>query len=359
MLHVGANKYPMLNIYSESSHTQYWLTQSNITSYNITENIQDWLYTDNRAAVVEVWDTSETNVNNLRFLSNRCGLLIIFIPEFTSDWLVKEFDLPNVVFFVSGALNYSLANAQVYFCPYFFSSTVDFYRTETSILESLEPADNAKFDVLLGRRKTHRDIIYKTLDHKQHVITYFPSHEDSDIKQYNNKQFKWPSILPQPEESVDMTAHAVKVNGTIVSLSQIIPTEIYNQTRYTLVAETCTNNSFSFYTEKVVKPILAKRLFVVAAGQHYLKNLQRLGFKTFAGIIDESYDDIADLEKRTLAVCRLAKHISTLDPNLLQSVIDPILKHNYQHMMTFNWQGQMIFNIGSVINKYQQGDLHV
>lgn len=349
----------MLNIYSESNQTQYWLDQSCVIDYTVFTDVRDWLKTSNRAAIIEVWDTSETDINNLKFLASRCGLLVVCVPEFTDDWLVKELDLPNVVFFISGTLNYALNNAQVYFCPYFFSSTADFYRAQPGILESLQPADNSKFDVLLGRRRPHRDIVYNTLDRKKHVVTYFPSYTDSDIKQYNDGQFRWPSILPQPDESVDMTAHAVTVNGTVVSLSQIIPAEIYNQTRYTLVAETSTENGFSFYTEKIVKPIIAKRMFVVASGQHYLRNLKNLGFKTFSGIIDESYDDIADHDQRILAVCRLVEHISTLDPDLLQSVIDPIVKHNYQHMMSTEWQRQMIFNIGTLFNKYQQGDLHV
>jgi hypothetical protein len=83
-----------------------------------------------------------------------------------------------------------------------------------------------------------------------------------------------------------------------MSLSQVIPLSIYNQTAYSVVAETNYDNNYIFNTEKIVKPILARRLFLVVSGQHYLRNLRSLGFKTFDGIIDETYDTIADFEQR-------------------------------------------------------------
>jgi hypothetical protein len=349
----------MLNIYTKSDQAGYWLEQAKINDYVITQDEQYWLSGNNRVAIVELWDTRE--IGNLRFLSQHSNLLIIFIPEFTGDSIVRQFDLLNVVFFISGTLNYSLANAQIYFCPYFFSSTVDFYRAQPELLTQLQLADSSSFDILLGRRKPHRDIIYNTVDHKKHIVKYFPTHKDNDIKQYQKNEFAWPSILPMPTETVDMTAQAVTVNGTIVSLSQIVPTEIYNQTRYSVVAETCTDNSFSFFTEKVVKPILAKRMFVVAAGQYYLRNLQLLGFKTFSGIINEKYDNIADLTERTLAVCEQIELVTSLDQNLLRPVIKDILEHNYQHMMNFNWQESMIKNLSLTLQLINNsiGDIHV
>lgn len=343
----------MLNIYTQSDAVEYWLKD-----YPVTRNIEDW---DHGIAAIEILDFGADSYSLLDSIAGIAKHLFIVIPEFISDQIIHDFDRPNITFFIAGTLNYNTVHSPVYFCPYFFSSTVDFYKAHPDLLAQLQLADNSSFDILLGRKKLHRDIIYNTVDHKKHIVKYFPTHKDNDIKQYQSNEFAWPSILPMPTEPVVMTAQAVTVNGTIVSLSQIIPVEIYNQTRYSVVAETCTDNNFSFFTEKVVKPILAKRMFVVAAGQYYLRNLQRLGFKTFSGIINEQYDNIADLKERTLAVCEQIDLVSSLDQNLLQSVLKDILEYNYQHMMNFNWQASTIKNLSLSLHLINNstGDIHV
>jgi len=285
--------------------------------------------------------------------------LVIIIPEFISDQIVHDFDRPNVTFFIAGTLNYSTVHSPVYFCPHFFWSTTDFYRAKPEYLKSLNPDPVYSFDVLLGRRKPHRDILFENINRDQNVVRYFPSYFEGDIRQYSNTEFEWP-ILP-PKDAVAMTAHEVTVGGTIVSLSQIIPYSIYNQTYYTLVAETCADNNFSFFTEKIVKPIIARRLFIVAAGQYYLRNLRALGFKTFNSIVDESYDNISDCNERMLAVIEQTSKLSKLDGNLVNSSISGIIEHNYQHMMKFDWQGSMIKNLSITLQLINNsiGDIHV
>jgi hypothetical protein len=158
-----------------------------------------------------------------------------------------------------------------------------------------------------------------------------------------------------------MTAQEITVGGVIVSLSQVIPCAIYNQTHYTLVAETCADNEFSFFTEKIVKPIVARRLFIVAAGQYYLRNLRALGFKTFDGIVDESYDNISDCTERMLAVTDQVNRLTKLDGNLIESAIVSIIEHNYRHMMNFNWQESMTKNLSLTLQLINNsiGDIHV
>jgi hypothetical protein len=81
------------------------------------------------------------------------------------------------------------------------------------------------------------------------------------------------------------TVSQVIYYGYKISLSQVVPIKAYNQTAYSVVAETNFADDFVFHTEKIVKPILARRLFIVFGGHQYLKNLRQLGFKTFNNII--------------------------------------------------------------------------
>lgn len=329
----------MLNIFLESAQTLYWVEQTNFKNYTVSRNIPAWL-SDNKSpkiALLEVFDYEPDTITKIAELCKHARTVLLFVHELLEVNWMKQFDLPNVVFFISGVLNDKLEHATVEFYPYFFSSTVDFYQIHTP---ELTQTPELLFDVLLGRRKAHRDLIYNNIDHTRNVVRYFPDPVDKNIKTYNTTEFEWPMEQLTFSGGLYMTADEVQVNGTIVSLSQIIPTNIYNRTRHSLVAETCADNAWSFFTEKIVKPILGKRLFVVASGQHYLRNLQALGFQTFGKVIDESYDTIDDLEKRMQAVCSLVSSLDNKDPP-----IAAIVDHNYHHLINTDWAGLMIRNI--------------
>ena len=143
----------------------------------------------------------------------------------------------------------------------------------------------------------------------------------------------------------------VKYQDDIVNISKIIPTKIYNQTAYSIVTETNAENDFTFYTEKIVKPILAKRLFIVIAGYNYLKNLRSLGFKTFDGIIDESYDSIEDNITRYNAACREIQKLSLLPQQEVLDKIKPIVEHNKEVMLETDWLGQFHANLKTVLTE--------
>lgn len=345
----------MLNIFLDTEQALYWLENAKNSNFNtkyiISRNIPVWLNdtVSKRVAIFEVIDFNTETEQRLQVACSHAEMVIVLLPEFITDSWIHKFDLPNVVFFINGRLNYSTKHARVYLDPYFFWSTVDFYRAHPEVLSQLQSEPTHAFDVLLGRQKPHRDIVYNTIDHGKNIVRYFPSDQDLDIKQYSKENFEWPSTILQVRGPVTMTAQAVAVNGTIVSLSQIIPVDIYNRTRYTLVAETQTNNEFSFFTEKIVKPMLAKRLFIVCSGQYYLRNLQKLGFRTFNGLVNEGYDEIKSCEERTRAACLEAQRLSTLDGDLVQSAVADIVEHNYRHLMNTAWQTNLFSDVGRIL----------
>jgi len=337
----------MLNIYTETEQSEYWLGQTDLVDYKTTQSLEEWMYLPNRVAIIEVRDFDEKTYQQLSELVAISNHVIVFVHELIDDAWIKEFDRTWVTFFVAGILNYSTKNASVYFHPYFLSSTVAFYRAHPEVLAQLNSNPTMRYDVLLGRRKPHRDQIFAKFDSESNVVRYFPDYEDLDIRQYTAQQFEWPSILPPLDEPITTTAQEVQVSGTVVSLSQIIPVDIYNRTCYSLVAETEVNNSYSFFTEKIIKPILARRLFVAVAGQYYLRNLRSLGFRTFDGIVDETYDAIQDVDTRISAVCAAADAVDQIsDPGLLKEIVE----HNYQHLMSKDWNHEMIQNLEKVLS---------
>jgi hypothetical protein len=123
----------------------------------------------------------------------------------------------------------------------------------------------------------------------------------------------------------------------------------YNHSAYNIVSETHVHEE-KFITEKIWKPIIAQQIFVVHGRQHYLKDLKDLGFKTFDGVIDESYDQESDPEKRINKIVDLCRWLKNQDWKVLYEKTKDIREHNARHF--FNKEA-----LQNVINKTVLGFL--
>lgn len=87
-------------------------------------------------------------------------------------------------------------------------------------------------------------------------------------------------------------------------------------------------------TEKIFKPIVMKQPFMLLGAVGNLAYLKSYGFKTFDGIIDESYDTIIDNDQRTEAVVAQIAWYCALSVEEKRSVIEaiaPIVEYNFHH----------------------------
>jgi len=86
------------------------------------------------------------------------------------------------------------------------------------------------------------------------------------------------------------------------------------------------------FSEKILKPIYAGRPFIVAANGNYLRELKKLGFKTFDKWWDESYDDpslsIIESVDRIVSICKMVNEWD--DKKVIETFeeMKPILEHN-------------------------------
>ena len=72
-------------------------------------------------------------------------------------------------------------------------------------------------------------------------------------------------------------------------------------------------------SEKVIKPIVFKHPFIVLAASNYLKELQKLGYKTFHPYIDETYDTIENDQTRfSMIVNEITRLCNQTDEEWLQ-----------------------------------------
>jgi hypothetical protein len=258
-------------------------------------------------------------------------------PEIVS--FIQEADFENITYYICGLLNFSLSKAQVkQFMDWFETSTYFYRHWLPEILTRLKPFDikPRPFDILLGRKKLHRDQLYLhcTMGEDIGELTYF---NDTQAVLDDPKKWIWEGTGVTVNKTPNWTIDKVNYYGHEMSLSQVIPINIYNRTSYTAIAETCFHDNFAFFTEKTCKPIIAKRLFIIFAGRYYLENLRKLGFKTFDGIIDESYDEQFDALVRWRMAYEQMVWLSKQSQDRILQKIRPIVEHNFVHMMYTNW----------------------
>lgn len=254
--------------------------------------------------------------------------------------LLKTYFYEPYKLYVNAKLNFTAPN---YYndCQTWFESTAEFYRQNRHLLQQINSTRSKRinFDILLGADKQHRRYVYdnvlKDFNPKAYIMTFM-----GDLRETNSLlKSGWKTGVSGVElnESLDYSTSYVDYCGTKRLLSQIIPIDIYNQTNYSVIAETNISNDYSFYTEKTAKPILGKRLFIMFAGRYYLHNLRSLGFKTFRSVIDESYDKIEDKFSRWSAGLESMKYLNQQNSAEILIKIQPIVEHNYNLMMDTDW----------------------
>jgi hypothetical protein len=98
-------------------------------------------------------------------------------------------------------------------------------------------------------------------------------------------------------------------------------------------------------TEKVFKPIVAQRPFVLVAAPGNLAYLRSYGFQTFGDWIDEGYDTIDDPDLRLQAIAKEIAKLSNLSQQQLRKLgqeMHSVLNYNKCHF--FGEFRQMIVN---------------
>lgn len=248
---------------------------------------------------------------------------------------------PNVYWCQPGVVNDrpDMTDHVIFWGDWFKTSTA-VYKALPDKLAQLQPwiEKSKMFDALLGSPKPHRDYVaHGTQQHSiqdQILLTYGGAWKNTEF--YAQNYFVWePDCVPQ--QPIIGTADWVSYLGHQCHLSQVIPVEVYNNTCYSIVAETDCDNTLSFYSEKTAKVMIARRLFVAFSGYKFLHNLRGLGFQTFDGVIDESYDLEPDFELRMHQAFQQVKWLCQQPQQRILDQIKPIAEHNHAVIMNTDW----------------------
>jgi hypothetical protein len=160
-------------------------------------------------------------------------------------------------------------------------------------------------------------------------------------------------------------------------LEKVLPTNVHNSTASAdynnldyqnsmieVVLETLFDDARHYLTEKILRPIACKQPFMLAGPAGSLKYLRDYGFKTFHGLIDESYDDIVDPLKRIDAIIQEMQRISKLSndqKNQLMQDIRPAVEHNQKLFFSQQFHDSVVTefkqNLDSGVAKVKSGSV--
>lgn len=107
----------------------------------------------------------------------------------------------------------------------------------------------------------------------------------------------------------------------------------YQNSLVSIVTETNFHNREITLTEKSFKPPREKHPFIIVGAKGSLKEMQKMGFKTFDQFWSEDYDNIEHPEERLIEIVRILSQINSWNTekilNFRREVKD-ILEHNYK-----------------------------
>ena len=109
----------------------------------------------------------------------------------------------------------------------------------------------------------------------------------------------------------------------------------YNNIFVDVVCEKMITGQTFFPTEKTARPLATKTPFLIMASPNYIKNLRRLGFRSFGRFWDEGYDYQQGVQ-RVESIQRIMDDLAKLNATQVHDLyteIEPILEHNYKLYM--------------------------
>ena len=360
-------------VYSDSQVIDFdWLSRISLPQHSISHRFEEYIASTDPVKIAftthrlhcdhdincTAYKGFEDKINQL---SKHSLLVFTFESELHNfHWQIwEQCHHDNVYWVLPGAVNdRDDINSHILFWGDWFKTTSLLYKALPEKLLELKPYDTKPryFDALLGSPKPHRDFVYNSVKDNnlfdKFIIPYGGQWNDNEF--YAKDYFVWEPGVEVIGDQQPGTAGPVMYYGVYTGLSRVIPLQVFNDTYYSIVAETDHDNTLSFYSEKTAKPMIARRLFVAFTGYKFLANLRKLGFKTFGAVIDESYDLIIDDPERYTQAFAQVKYLCEQDPATIIPQIKDVLEHNYLHIMNTDWTTYASDQITEVINPAQR-----
>lgn len=223
-----------------------------------------------------------------------------------------------------------------------------------------------KFLFLNGRARPHRKYLYERfkrmglldqalwtmLDSKPTVVRSFTFMENGV------NVMATPSPLQRLPDQYEVDRYRQPEFGPIVADNAFLKQELFRRewgeiylepaayvdTYFSLITETvCAESPYSFRTEKTAKPLAIGHPFIVVSNAGFYRELHNLGFKTFAHVIDESFDQIQNHQDRVDRISIVVKDLCRQDLAAFLKECYNTCKYNQQHLAQLRIQERQEF----------------
>jgi hypothetical protein len=228
----------------------------------------------------------------------------------------------------------------------FFRLAENLVKTDSCSLDG----DHKLFGAFFGRFTLYRMLMAHYLETKigDHSLVAFQSgrdwaeHEIGTLHNFFNDAMHWLANRQHLNTTLQHT-----FNGCIRA-EDCLPVyhEVFGKYAIEIVIETNVHD-VGWFTEKTTKCLAAGKPFLLLGTSGQIRKLKAMGFKTFDGIIDESYDLEHNLDKRFDAICREIARLACLPSSARQSMVEELYQvanHNKTNYTT-------------LVNRYYQESL--
>ena len=153
--------------------------------------------------------------------------------------------------------------------------------------------------------------------------------------------------------TVDQTPHGM--------LSAELDIDLMQQALWHVVTETIFYHDKLHLTEKIFKPIVARRPFMLVGAVGNLAYLKSYGFKTFDRWVDESYDLETNPDKRIQMIVNELTRLSAMSHEELKNMhseMQEILNFNFDHFYNgfkVKIVNELVDNFEACLNQYNVG----
>jgi hypothetical protein len=235
---------------------------------------------------------------------------------------------------------------------YFFHgfAALDWYRGFYALNYNKQIVKQYKHDFISFNRIINNDRSYRIYFVSKLAELGLLNHGLVSFNVTDNPFNDWQDEVADPNSKLSDIAklhiekHLVDINKLVIDQQEIhgsasadIPRSNFNldiDAFWHVVTETVFYYDKLHLTEKIFKPIVSKQPFMLLAAPGNLAYLRSYGFKTFDGVIDESYDLIQDPDLRIEAVVQQLAWYCGLSDKEKQDIIyalEPIIEHNFRH----------------------------
>ena len=303
----------------------------------------------------DVLEIDEINLRNIK--EGRCKILILqpyegwnFLSSFNTfiNTIIKKYNLNHDNFvIVSGNLDKNNIT-NVYYN--YWEQHMRF--NDTDLLRKIgyqsiyKEHRNYRFICLNRRPHIHRILLSSMLYKYKHkgILTLSKEVDYGSSRVYfnslNELEERYPRLSNLLENEIQNLCNSLPLvyeDGINAADDNPVidenPAKFYDSW-FHIVTETFQESKQTFFSEKIFKPIIYYQPFIMINSYQSLKQFRTLGYKTFNGIIDESYDNVVDDEERLMVAFREIERLINLSnveiKELYQNCYD-ILVHNFNH----------------------------